>query len=388
MKKALLYGNGDFVNLGCEAIARGISEILASIGGYELSMATYSPDVDSNRITAIDAKAVKLKRGRESVDNIIFELLLRAGLKKSAMKIPHSNAKKIAKDIDVTFAVGGDNYCYDGCQRYYRLNKGIRHSDNINVFWGCSIEPSSIDREMIDDLNGYDVIFARETITYEALKKVCNTDVRLCSDPAFRMTPDYSEVPEILNTSSGKWIGVNLSPLVYKYSEDPETVNTAVTEVLQRILDTTDHNIFFFPHVYGDRNDIYINGEVARKLNHDGTRVYCFEKQINASCMKGIISKLDAVICARTHASIAAYSSCVPTFVLGYSVKAKGLAKDIYGNMKSHVMPVQELNDVELFCSQIKAFIERINDERHFLETVMPEYIEKADLNLGDIIDE
>ncbi|MBO4979391.1 MAG: polysaccharide pyruvyl transferase family protein [Clostridia bacterium] len=387
MKQVLLYGNGDFVNLGCEAIARGAATILAEKGGYRLSMATYFPDADGGIIRELGATAVKLNRGREGVDNVLFELALRAGLKTFSLKIPHLNAQKLADGMDITFAVGGDNYCYDGCQRYYRLNNGVRKGGGKNVFWACSIEPDSIDAQMIADLNGYDVIFARESLTYEALKRVCTTRVELCSDPAFRMIPNDRELPEILKDKKAKWIGVNLSPLIYKYAKEPEVVRAAVLQSLQSVLDTTDYNLFFFPHVYGEGNDVFINREIAEGLTAESDRIFCFEKRIDAACMKGIVACLDGVICARTHASIAAYSSCVPTFVLGYSVKAKGIAKDIYGTYEGHIMPVQELEDAQVLRSRIEAFVSGIDAERAMLLETIPAYAQRANLNLEDMAD-
>ena len=59
--------------------------------------------------------------------------------------------------------------------------------------------------------------------------------------------------------------------------------------------------------------------------------------------LKFIISKCSFFVGARTHATIAAYSSCVPTLVVGYSVKARGIARDLFGTEEGYVLPVQEL---------------------------------------------
>ena len=57
---------------------------------------------------------------------------------------------------------------------------------------------------------------------------------------------------------------------------------------------------------------------------------------------------------ARTHATIAAYSTGVPTLVIGYSVKARGIAKDLFGTEDGFVLPVQTLSGstdiVKVFC--------------------------------------
>ena len=55
---------------------------------------------------------------------------------------------------------------------------------------------------------------------------------------------------------------------------------------------------------------------------------------LTAPQYKGYIARMRFFIGARTHATIAAYSNCVPTLVLGYSVKSKGIAKDLFGEEK------------------------------------------------------
>lgn len=68
---------------------------------------------------------------------------------------------------------------------------------------------------------------------------------------------------------------------------------------------------------------------------------------LTAAQYKSIISRCDMFIGARTHATIAAYSTCVPTLVIGYSVKSKGIAKDIFGTDEGLVIPVSEITDVK-----------------------------------------
>lgn len=67
----------------------------------------------------------------------------------------------------------------------------------------------------------------------------------------------------------------------------------------------------------------------------------------DATCeeLKGFISRCRLFVGARTHATIAAYSTCVPTLVAGYSVKARGIAKDLFGSEENYVLPVQSLKN-------------------------------------------
>ena len=81
---------------------------------------------------------------------------------------------------------------------------------------------------------------------------------------------------------------------------------------------------------------------------------------------------------ARTHATIAAYSSCVPTLVVGYSVKARGIARDLFGTEDKYVLPVQKLARRE---ELIEAFewlkAEEITMAQH-LQNIMPAYKARA----------
>ena len=63
--------------------------------------------------------------------------------------------------------------------------------------------------------------------------------------------------------------------------------------------------------------------------------------------LKGYIAKCRFFIGARTHSTIAAYSSCVPTLVVGYSVKAIGIARDLFGIEDNYVISVQSLEKEE-----------------------------------------
>jgi polysaccharide pyruvyl transferase WcaK-like protein len=57
---------------------------------------------------------------------------------------------------------------------------------------------------------------------------------------------------------------------------------------------------------------------------------------------------------ARTHSTIAAYSSGVKTLVIGYSVKSRGIAKDLFGDYEGYVLPVQELSSPDALVEAYK----------------------------------
>ena len=77
---------------------------------------------------------------------------------------------------------------------------------------------------------------------------------------------------------------------------------------------------------------------------------------------------------ARTHATIAAYSSGVPTLVVGYSIKAKGIAKDIFGTYENYVVPVQNLKLENDLLDNFKWIIKNEKSIKNHLNQVIYSY--------------
>ena len=98
----------------------------------------------------------------------------------------------------------------------------------------------------------------------------------------------------------------------------------------------------------------------------------------NCNQLKGFIARCRFFVGARTHATIAAYSSGVPTLVLGYSVKSKGIAKDLFGTYEKYVLPVQSLSDPYELTEHFKWIFEQETAIREHLANVLPEYVSKA----------
>ena len=64
--------------------------------------------------------------------------------------------------------------------------------------------------------------------------------------------------------------------------------------------------------------------------------------------------------------------------MLDYSVKARGIAKDIFGTDQNYVLPVQELRSGEELTNAFQWIQEReINIRKHLKETI-PNYVEQG----------
>ncbi len=371
----LLYGNGGAGNHGCEAIVRGTAAFMDSA---DILIHTASMEQDTkyglNSIGVLKPACTPIKK-----DAAFFTAYLKMKFQKRYVEMDGlqyiSGIKSARGKVDLAFSVGGDNYCYAGTEIYPYLNRTYHRFGLKTVLWGCSVEPKLVDDPAIaDDLAMYDAVVARESITYEAVRKV-QKNTFFSPDPAFFMEPDECKLDD--RFEKGCVIGINASPVILS----SETVSGAAYEnyrnLVQYILDTTDAYIALIPHVVWETND---DRKVLRRLYDDfsqNERLILVEDH-TAPQLKYIISKCNFFVGARTHATIAAYSSCVPTLVVGYSVKARGIARDLFGSENGYVLPVQELTQPEQLTEAFSAlWIKRDEIHRH-LVTFLPEYCQKA----------
>ena len=132
------------------------------------------------------------------------------------------------------------------------------------------------------------------------------------------------------------------------------------------------------PHVtWSKNNDLILLRKLYEKYKHTG-RVILIDKFKDCCELKGYISECEMFIGARTHSTIAAYSSCVPCVVVGYSVKAQGIARQLFGTTENYVVSSQNLNSTDILKKHFKWLDENKNEIRNHLNNIMPAYIESA----------
>lgn len=378
-----LYSHGGSGNHGCEAIVRGTKEILS-----DEQMALYSfkkaEDEKYGLGQLVNLQDARISYGKMNIHRIVASLKIRLFKDENyATKISINYILKKYGLGDIGFSIGGDNYCYPGFEEFGVINKMIRKCGTKTVLWGCSVEPSMINDIMLEDLKGYDLAVARESITYDALKRA-GVNVILSSDPAFCMKKQVCNFP--FEKSEREIVGINVSPHILTCEKENGIAYKNYVELVKYILENTDYSIALIPHVVWDTND---DRKVLHKLYEDignSKRVFLVEDH-TAPELKYIISKCSLFVGARTHATIAAYSTCVPTLVVGYSVKARGIAKDLFGQEENYVIPVQSLDDPMILTNAFKWLESNQEKIRLHLEKIMPEYIARCYKVKGKIME-
>ena len=275
-------------------------------------------------------------------------------------------------------SVGGDMYCYDISRKEAVLaNRTFQKAGAKTVLWGCSIEPDLLkEPEIVDDMKRYTLITPRESITENALKDAGITEnVKYFPDPAFFLQPEETLLPD--GFAAGKTIGINVSPMIVRHEKVDGITIRNYRELMEHILEDKNNSIALIPHVMWKNNDDRLALEELYRGYEKDERVILFP-DMPCQKIKYVISKCRAFIGARTHATIAAYSSCVPTLVVGYSVKALGIARDLFGSEENYVLPVQSLEEAGELIRAYDWMMEREGEIRGRLENVMPEYCARA----------
>lgn len=370
--KHVLYMHCGSGNHGCEALVRTTSMLLD--GPRNVQLWSFSKKEDEKYGTSEQLDYIFPSEEIKRFSPAYFEALF----KRKVLRRANATFSVFLKEIfrgNVAISIGGDNYCYPWSARdLIEWNKTIRRYAKKTVLWGCSIDPEAITPEMAQDLAKYDLITARESLTYELLKTI-NPHTQLVADPAFLLPAENQPLPK--EFFEGNTVGINISPMIMDYSADRATVIESYSQLIRYILECTNMNVALIPHVVWDQTDDRVP---LRKLydEYAASGRVCLLDDADAMALKGYISRCRLFIGARTHATIAAYSTCVPTLVVGYSVKSRGIAKDLFGTHEKYVLPVQQIQDSAELNKHFRWMMENEDTIRRHLADIMPEYTEKA----------
>lgn len=379
MEKFFLYGHNGSGNHGCEAIVRSTCKILKeSFGDVDIILASGNTNEDREYGVNEVARLINEKNPVSKISLPYINAYLNLKLRKDGLEAEKLVYRKTFYNVDkdtIAFSIGGDNYCYPGYERFTMLHNMLREKNIKTVLWGCSVEPSKINEFIKEDLINYDLIIARESLTYDALKSI-GANVKLYPDPAFQLNKIEKDLP--VNFKENNTVGINISPMIIGNEVNNGITMKNYSKLIEYILEHTDMDVALIPHViWKDNNDDRIPSRELYEKFKSTNRVSLLEDN-NCEVLKGYVSRCRFFIGARTHATIAAYSTNVPTLVIGYSVKAKGIAKDIFGSYENYVLPVQSLSKENDLVDAFKWMQNREEKIKMHLCEFMPNYKAKS----------
>ena len=370
-----LYAHGGSGNHGCEALVRSTIQAIG-IGNNQFTVFSERPQDDRqyhlHQLATIKPSMSPLPVGlRRWFYNLRMKFF----------KDDRLYYREVYRDFparmagcDIALAIGGDNYCYSGfTERFGVLNQMLASRGIPAVLWGCSIDPYRINPAMLSDLRRYRLITARESITYQALVGHGLSNVRLVPDTAFCLPACTQPLPEDFH--EGQIVGINISPLIIKQESTPGITIDNYRHLIHYLLRETPYSILLIPHVVWKGNDDRVPLRRLYEEFQDSQRIAMVD-DCDAPTLKGYISRCRFMVAARTHASIAAYSTGVPTLVVGYSVKAKGIAHDLFGESDHYVVPISTLKEPWQLTESFLWLAAHEKDILHRYHEILPSYTE------------
>lgn len=390
-KRIGLYGIYGLYNFGCEAIVRGTVDFLHRVfPDCEITYFSYNYEYDVNSLTNT---GIKVQRVVEK--NSIFRRCLNKAYSlvfedKGLLMFDY---KKIIKQCDIIYSIGGDLYTIPEVERnkgkykFYNplvafCEKAFLNQVPVYVY-GASIGPFGEYKRAIEyyrnDLVKYEKIYCREYKSMEYLKSIGVKNLDFMPDPGLTIHAEISE------KNKAHYIGINLSPLSQKeiHGNDYKSSEIHYSKLVETIFQRFGQDILLIPHVvspYGYDDDLSFLKSIYDSCDENVKKHIQIAEPTNGFLgIKRQIHQCDIVISARMHCAINALTESIPTILLSYSQKSVGVCEYVYGNQDYLV----ELSNIDSdLISKIEYMLSNVEIIHNYLSRrnieIQEEYISKC----------
>lgn len=352
--KFFFAGHSTFGNRGCEALVRStIGLIRERVPNARFVVPSQSADLDRRQWPQAEALGVEFVPAPAFPSSIKWwNRAVRVLPALEQHIFPSHTLPAQLRDAlcscDAMIMSGGDVISLDyGLASLYDWCGYVDNARKLGkpvLLWAASVGPFKrkphVEAFMSKHLAGYTSITVRESATAAYLKGLGLNSVELVADPAFTMTPEAFGHGSLLPAGADGVLGFNVSPLIRGYRPTEESrreLDQEIIAFLRQVMDTTQLGVLLVPHVGpldggSDNSDHHYMAGLLRDAGLDAARVKLAPNTLNAAQLKHLISHCRFFMGARTHATVAAFSTGVPTTSIAYSVKAKGINLDLFGH--------------------------------------------------------
>jgi colanic acid/amylovoran biosynthesis protein len=335
--KLVVTGVTGLRNRGVEALVTATTrELSARLPGATFTVLTGSPEYDAARLPL---RFVPDPRHRRIVRSRLLKPVVRR------LSSQWRRARDEMQGARAVIASGGDVFSsdYSGLDRHLAPLEEARGLAIPVSFVGHSIGPFRTKGEAADwtrIASAASLVYVRESLTYDYVVRslgLPSAKVVLGADPAFLLPtlPDrLASLMELYGIVRDRpLVAVAPSQGIARFSGlDAVAHERSLVELVRLLLDEMGARVLLVPHVQelGHAND---DRQLAQRLYQalgELDRIHVLSGDHSASEFKTVIARCDFVIAERMHAAIAGLSTGVPTLVVGYSIKARGILRDAF----------------------------------------------------------
>ncbi|NTV70814.1 MAG: hypothetical protein HGA71_11785 [Azonexaceae bacterium] len=395
-----LTGQNNFGNRGCEALVRStVATLRTQIKDAHFLVPSFDiprdsaqwPEAAENGVTFVPAPRVPASyRWWGRLCRLVPFLKSRKW--PSLRGLP--NLEEYLQKADAVVSIGGDNYSLDygvvSLFFFVGIAERAMELGKKTALWGASVGPFSqdgfVEKGMVNHLNRMNLVSVRESHSVNYLKSIgAVKSLQSVVDSAFALNRQSVDPAVFLGSNvGGKLIGLNVSEVMQislkKYGSDLSVISETAN-FIDYILKETSYCVLLVPHVAplnGDKfnNDEVFLDEVKKLVSQKNSRLLVTPSGLNCCQLKDVISKCHYFIGGRTHATIAALSTGVPTISIAYSIKARGINLDLFGH-EDFVLPTPKYS-CDSLINYLGVLEKRDSEIRSQLEKQIPVWKDQA----------
>jgi len=320
--------------------------------------------------------------------------------------------RKLAEESDLVVSAWGDGFITNPPHQAARKVYCMKTKRSKLALCSTSIGPFSpmgFRRKQIKAALGkYDYLSVRDTISHRYIQELGLDNVEMIPDGAYALKPCPGDrVDEILEhhqmPKGAPFVGFNLGVEFMAFCENSgiDYIKVCIAAI-ERIRSVCKCSVLMIPHqylleqydygpiagiTYDQCDDRYPIDRLWESLG-SRERIYRLDKVYDCSELKGIIGRSEIFLCQRIHPSVASTSLCVPTAIMHYTHKAKGMM-DLLGK-GDYVWYAKDLPNEGKQDTSTKRLLDMIdqlwgerNQYRDDLQSIIPDMINRA-FSLGD----
>lgn len=387
-RRFILTGHGGFYNRGCEALVRATAAILRErFSAPEILLTSHDVENDRRHPAAEGIAVADPIVRRWSPEWFGWQMKKVLGQPISDLERLPRVLRRAMSSADALIQIGGDNftsdYGLDVNSFLFQLNDIAFAHERPLVVWGASVGPFSdtkLEEKTLSHLRRAALVTVRESLTLEYLDEHgIAENVVSVADPAFLLEPDPVDLASFWPDAE-RVFAINVSALSCRRRRDGDLHfgQALVEAVIEEVLRRDEWGVLLVPHVMRpptDDDHSYLGAIIEARERSE--RIRLLPPRFDARQTKHVISRCDALMAARTHATIAGFSTAVPTISLAYSRKAHGINLDLFGH-DGWLLDIVKMEDT----GEAVALVERLLGEREavaeHLRSKLPEMKQAA----------
>lgn len=357
--KFYFAGHTTFGNRGCEALIRStVGLVRAQLPQARFVVPSTAIDLDRRQWPQAESLGVEFTATPPFPGTIKWwNRAARVLPPIERLWVPHYRLPAahlaVLQDCDAMIMSGGDVISLDyGLASLYAWTGQAENAMQLGkpvALWAGSVGPfkrkPQVESFAAAHLKRYRAISVREADSMAYLAGI-GVSAPQVADPAFTLQPEAFDTTPMWPEGADGCLGLNVSPLIRGYRDTEasrQQLDAEIVSFVQAVVRDTDLGVLLIPHVgplgggADNNNDHHYMNGLLKAAGINSPRVRLAPPTLNAAQLKHLISCCRYFIGARTHATIAAFSSGVPTVSIAYSVKAKGINRDLFGHT-NHVL--------------------------------------------------